>query len=826
MNVYIRDFVHAARTLAKARTFTLVCVVSLGIGMGAIVALATFGRAITAPARGIDTDGLAELLVLPQGPLRLKAGVWATEQWSYPDFQTLRDADTGMALTGWVRESSEVGMKVPDEAELRRVMTLYVSANYFSTFGVTLAKGPGFDPAMDDAPTGEPRVVLSHDFWRVQTSSDPEIVGKSLLFNGVLHTVVGVAPEDFHGHSHFFQAPGSLVFMPFERHPRLKANPLLRDDRTTDWVHIHGRLEPGVDFARANALVTSIVAGLSQRYPSTNEFKASTVEPYASLGAAGRPESRRVLSVMLGLAGAVLLVVCLNISGMMLVRGTIRERELSIRSALGAARQRLVQYLFFEALVLAVVAAVVSGFVLFGIPAIAAWYLGAPVPEEIDLDAANVVIASGLCLLVSLLFGLLPALRFSRPNLISAMKDDAGGGGTQTIRVHRVAAMVQIGIAVPFLVISGVMLDRVRTADLGFPTDGFAAAKLPPPAGEERAANFSIRRVRDNLQQAAGVRSVAVAEGMPVDFDYREFRVGPTGGDTFATAHVTHVGENFLETVGAPLRRGRTITADDRSTGAAVAVISQPLADALFPGKEPIGERVTVTLQDGEEREATVIGVSADFASSQLTTTRLQILLPMPEAFTSTVYLIARGAADDEPQLKAALVTALRDLGVEPLPGVAFSGIVIGQDLLDKSIGDLISESMAVGFAGGLVLVLAALGIIGVVGFMVATRTREIAVRMALGSTRMRVFSLMLADIVKLVIPGVAAGLVIAAVLVRSMESVLGTPLKLGPDPLGIMEPVIYAGASILAVAAALLAGVPAARRATAVQPMIAMRTE
>jgi predicted permease len=826
MNVYIRDFVHAARTLAKARTFTLVCVVSLGIGMGAIVALATFGRAITAPARGIDTDGLAELLVLPQGPLRLKAGVWATEQWSYPDFQTLRDADTGMALTGWVRESSEVGMKVPDEAELRRVMTLYVSANYFSTFGVTLAKGPGFDPAMDDAPTGEPRVVLSHDFWRVQTSSDPEIVGKSLLFNGVLHTVVGVAPEDFHGHSHFFQAPGSLVFMPFERHPRLKANPLLRDDRTTDWVHIHGRLEPGVDFARANALVTSIVAGLSQRYPSTNEFKASTVEPYASLGAAGRPESRRVLSVMLGLAGAVLLVVCLNISGMMLVRGTIRERELSIRSALGAARQRLVQYLFFEALVLAVVAAVVSGFVLFGIPAIAAWYLGAPVPEEIDLDAVNVVIASGLCLLVSLLFGLLPALRFSRPNLISAMKDDAGGGGTQTIRVHRVAAMVQIGIAVPFLVISGVMLDRVRTADLGFPTDGFAAAKLPPPAGEERAANFSIRRVRDNLQQAAGVRSVAVAEGMPVDFDYREFRVGPTGGDTFATAHVTHVGENFLETVGAPLRRGRTITADDRSTGAAVAVISQPLADALFPGKEPIGKRVTVTLQDGEEREATVIGVSADFASSQLTTTRLQILLPMPEAFTSTVYLIARGAADDEPQLKAALVTALRDLGVEPLPGVAFSGIVIGQDLLDKSIGDLISESMAVGFAGGLVLVLAALGIIGVVGFMVATRTREIAVRMALGSTRMRVFSLMLADIVKLVIPGVAAGLVIAAVLVRSMESVLGTPLKLGPDPLGIMEPVIYAGASILAVAAALLAGVPAARRATAVQPMIAMRTE
>jgi predicted permease len=826
MSIYIRDFVHAARTLAKARTFTLVCIVSLGIGMGAIVALATFGRAIMSPARGVDTDGLTELLVLPQGPLRVEAGVWATEQWSYPDYRALREADTGMALTGWIRDSTEVGMKAPDETELRRVTALYVSANYFSTFGVTLAKGPGFDPAIDDATSGEPRVILSHDFWRARTSSDPDIVGKSLLFDGVLHTVVGVAPDDFHGHFHFFQAPGSLVFIPLERHPRLRANPDLRNDRTTDWVRIHGRLEPGVDIRRANAMVTSVVTGLAERYPSTNEFKSAAVEPYASMGAVGRPQSRRVLSIMLGLAGSVLLVVCLNISGMMLVRGTIRERELSIRAALGAARQRLVQYLFFEALVLAVAAAAISAFVLFGIPAIAGWYLGAPVPQEIDLDAANIAIAAGLCLVVSVLFGLLPAIRFSRPSLISAMKDDAGGGGSHTIRVHRLAVMAQIGIAVPFLVISGVMLDRVRTADLGFPTDGLAAAKLPPPAGKAQDANFSIRRVRDNLQQAAGVRSVAVAEGMPVDFDYREFRVGQAGGETFVTAHVTHVGENFLETVGAPLLRGRTITAEDRMAAAAVAVISQPLADVLFPGREAIGERVTVTLEESQQQEFTVIGVSADFASSQLTTTRLQILLPMREASPSTVYLIARGDPGDEPKLKAALETALRELGVEPLPGVAFSGIVVGQDLLEKSIGDLISESMAVGVAGGLVLVLAALGIVGVVGFMVATRTREIAVRIAVGSTRLRVFGLMLSDIVRLVIPGVAVGLVIAAVLIRTMEDVLGTPLRLGPDALGVMEPLIYAGASALAVSAALLAAIPAARRATLVQPMVAMRTE
>jgi putative ABC transport system permease protein len=820
-----RDLAHAFRSLAKARTFTLVCVISLGIGMGALVALATFGRMITSPARLVNTNGLAEVLVLPQGPLRAKAGVWALEPWSYPDYRALRDSESGMALTGWVRDSSEVGTRLPDQTEIRRVETMYVSSNYFSTFGVTLANGPGFDPAIDDATSAEPRVVLSHDFWKSQMAGDPGIVGKTVTLDGVPHTVVGVTPEEFRGHFHFFQAPSSLVFIPLERHPRLKANASLRDDRTVDWLHIHGRLNAGVDLTRANALVSATVAGLAQRYPQTNEYKSATVEPYASLGAAQIPESRRILSVMLGLAGAVLLVVCLNISGMMLVRGTTRERELSIRSALGAARQRLIQHLFFEALWLAVLAAAISGFVLFGIPAIAGWYLGAPVPEEVDLDATNVMIASGLCLVVSVLFGLLPAVRFSRPSLITAMKDDAGGGGSQTIRVHRLAAMVQIGIAVPFLVISGVMLDRVRTADFGFPLDGLAGARVPAIAGTAPDAG-KVRAVRDNLKQAIGVQSVAIAEGMPIDFDYREFRVARADDGQFATAHATRVGENFLETVGAKLLRGRTITADDRMMAAPVAVLSDVLARQLFPGAEAIGEKIKFTLDDGREQEATVVGVTNDFATSQLTTMREQILLPLPEKLTPTVYLIVRGAPGDTPKLQSALEGALRELGVEAMPGVAFPGIVTGQEMTEKSIGDLISESLAVGIVGGLVLVLAALGIVGVIGFMVATRTKEIAIRMALGSTRLAVFRMMLFDIIKLVVPGVVGGLTLAAVLIRTMESVVGTPLTLGPDPLGIMEPLIYAGASAIAVTAAILAGLPAARRATSVQPMVAIRTE
>jgi hypothetical protein len=466
--------------------------------------------------------------------------------------------------------------------------------------------------------------------------------------------------------------------------------------------------------------------------------------------------------------------------------------------------------------------------VLFGIPAGVAWWVGAPVPREFDFDAAAIAISSGLCLLVSVLFGLWPAVRFSRPNLTTALKQDAAGGGRTTIRLHRIAAMVQVGIAIPFLVISGVMLDRVRTADFGFATEGLAAARLPAPADTQRGAGFSIRRVRDSLLQAGGVRAVAVADGMPVDFDYRLFRVTAADGAESVTAHVTRVGETFLETIGAPLLRGRTITPDDRTMAAPVAVISAPLAAQLFPATEPIGKRVRIALEESREQEFTVVGVSADFATSQLTTERPQILLPLDEEPASPVYLIARGAPGDEPRLRGALESVVRDLRLDALPSaeMVFPGIVTGRELVEKSVHDLIWESAAMAVAGGVVLGLAALGIVGVVAFMVAARTREFAVRMALGATRLRVFGLMLSDVVKLVIPGIAGGLGLAAVLIRMLENVMGTPLTVGPTPLGIMEPLIYAAASAAAVCVALLAGLPAARRATAVQPMAAMRSE
>jgi predicted permease len=832
-----KDLRHAARSLARARAFTLVCLISLGVGMGAFVALVTFYRAITSPARLIETNGLVEVLVAPLGPLRAKAGVRALERWSYPDFQELRQADTGMTVTGWAMGSTEIG--IPDTIDREagndrppaRVLTLFVSANYFSTLGVSLARGAGFDSAVDDQPSAPPRVVLIHGFWRNRLGSDPDIVGKTLTLDGVPHTVVGITPEEFHGHFNALnESGGDLgIFVPLERHPRLRADPSLRLNRNVDWVRMHGRLAPGVDIGRANAIVAATMSALSKQYPATNEFKAASVEPYFSQGAANRQEMRSKFGMILGLAGTVLLIVCVNISGMMLVRGATRERELSIRQAVGASRPRLIQFLFFEAVWLAVVGGGLSVLVLFGIPAGIARWFGTTVPPEFDLDLASIAICGGLCLTVSVVLGLLPALRLSRPNLVPALKDNVAGGGQRVSRIQRAAAAIQVAIAVPFLVISGVMLDRVRTAEFGFETEGLVAARVNPAAAPKRGgADVSLRNVRSTLEQASGVTAVTMGDGMPIDFDQRNVRVSRSKGTEFVSAHVTRVAEGYLDALGVRLLRGRSISAEDRSAAARVVVVSEPLASRLFPDGDVLRERLTFALDEGRDEEFTIIGVTADFATSQLTTERPQMLVPLPEKPASAVYFIARGAAGNESRLLSAFENVGRDFGFEFLPSLigVFPEIVTGKQLVEKSLHDVVAESIAVGVAGGIVLMLASLGVLGVIAFMVATRTREIAVRMALGATRPRLLALMLSDVVKLVAPGVVVGLVVGAVLLRTMTEVFGTPLTVGPTPLGAVEPLIYVAAASVAVVVALLGGLPAASRAATVQPMIAMRLE
>jgi putative ABC transport system permease protein len=455
-----RDLVYAGRSLAKARGFTFVCVVSLGIGMAPVIAIPYGARILKMPPPGVNTESLVELVMSPRGSRA------ASNDWSYPDFLDLRDADTGMAMIGWAHGDSEVTFQTPGKEKVASP-TMFVSANSFRAIGVALARGPGFDEKTDDAPTAKPVVIVGYNFWQNRLASDPDIVGKTLTLDGIPHLVVGIAPDQFEGHLGF---QGRALLVPLERHPRLRSDNNVRSNRDIGWVHIHGRLSPGVGMAQARATVSAVTSRLAKEYPSTNELKAGGVHAYDALGSLDRSQFTVLEAIGLTLTGTVLVVVCLNISGMMQVRSATRERELSIRQAIGASRGRLMQHLLSEAIVMAGLGGALGSVVLFNIPSVLSWWVDRPLPlqmqQALRVDLSIIAICVGLCLVTSVVCGLLSATRFSRPVILSSLRDDAGVGGLRVGRVHRVTAALQVAIAVPLIVMSGMSLDRVRNRDI------------------------------------------------------------------------------------------------------------------------------------------------------------------------------------------------------------------------------------------------------------------------------------------------------------------------------------------------------------------------
>jgi predicted permease len=808
----------------KARTFTVVCVASLGIGMGTVIGILIAMRLFFGPPARINTENLVELLMRPQGELVAQRGV-ADEEWSYPDFQDLRQVDTGMTVTAWTVGQSEALLPAGDT---RQVSVMYVSENYFNTLGVTLARGAGFPAGVDDDAAAQPSVILRHDFWRNRLGSDPNILGKTISLNRVPHVVVGVAPEWFVGHLR--EGGGAILWVPLRQHPRLREDKALLSNRSIDWVRIHGRLSPGESKERVNAAVASLMSGLAERYPETNKLESASVETYHPMGAAERREFTALQGVGLGLAGMVLLIVCLNVSGMMLVRDATRQRELSIRQAVGAGRGQLIRYLLCEAAVLAALAGCLALVVILGgLQAVTTWFFGS-VPPEIRVDPALLGSFVGICVVTTLMFGLMPALRFSRADLVSVLKDEAGGGGRRAGRVHRLAAALQLGIAVPFLVMGGVLLDNVRTtasAELGFQPSGLIAAPIDlNSTGDTRERSaLLLQAARDNLAQTAGVASVGIADGLPLDFRGRAVRVSREDDTTTMLLRPTRVDEGYLNTMGIALRLGRGFTAKDVADSEPVAVIAESVAARLFPGAEALGQRLVVTLEERSKRVVRIVGVIADLVADQMSTPRGELLLPLAQHPATQVFLMARGVARNEATaLAPAFRNALRDL--DPDFNAAFasrhtgfsSALITGETLVRNSMNDMLGQSSNAGIAGGVALLLAALGVYGVVGFMVAGRTREIAVRIALGASRGHVLRTLLLDTAKLVAPGVAIGLIIAIFVVRNSF--------VSWYALGGVEPLVYAVAVAIAIGVALLVSLPFARRAASVSPILAMRSE
>jgi predicted permease len=824
MTGYLSDLLHAARTLARTRAFTAVCVVSLGLGMGIVMAILVLIRMVFAPPPGVNSDRLVELVVRPTGQLLAQAGNDVIDTFSYPDYLDVRDAATGMVVTAWSRGD---GLLRPAEHDAAiPVSTMYVSSNYFANVGVPLARGAGFTP-VNDTSRAEAEAVISHRVWQIRFSGDPNIIGRRVMINQTEYTIVGVAPDHFRGHVGGLNNSSYALWLPLSHHPRL-ASGSARFARDAAWVRIFARRSEGTSVAQADGVVRAAMATLAERYPSTNRERAGGAEPYFAPGARLRRQVSVARLLLLGVSGMVLLVVGLNISGMMVVRSAMRQRELAVRVAMGANRWRLVRYHLSEAFVMAALGGAFASAVLFGVPGLAARALNI-MSSSFDFfkpDLWLVLQCVALCFVTSLVLGVLPAMRFSRPSIITQLKNDSAGSGQRVGRLQRFTAAAQAGLAVPFLVICGVYLDQARAtafADLGYSPKGLYAARLNLAsfAKTDDDQRLFVRTVQESLAQAPGVTAVSVGDGMPLDFENRDVRIAREGESAFAVAHSTRIGPGYLETIGTRLIAGRSIDANDRDGSPRVVVLSEPLARRLFPNGEPLGARVSFGFAAAPPRIYTVVGISADLVSTQLGNPRPQLFVSLAQHPVPAVVVIARGTPSD-PAMRASLNNAIA-AGLRLLPGShdpddLFRELITGESLIEISRSDILTMSAAGAIAAAVALVLAMFGVYGVIAFMVATRTREIGIRVALGASRGRVLRDVLGGALALVLPGIGIGLAVAVLWVRQSD----------PSwyPLGGVEPLVYAAAAGTAFFVAVLAGVPSARRAAAVQPMVAMRSE
>lgn len=811
-----RDLIHAARTLLKARSFTAVCVASLGLGMGVVIAIMTFAGSILGTPARVDDRGLIEVVIRAEGALRAKAGNSLVDTWSYPDYLDVRDAVGGMPLSAW--NKGEALYRAEDGTAPVPVSAMYVSSNYFSTIGVVIPRGPGFTAA-DDGSLARPEAIIAHRVWQLRFGSDPNIIGRTITINQTDYVVVGVAPERFRGHVGGLDDAYYQLWLPLSRHPRLTGSESVRLNRDASLVRLLARLPDDTTLAEVDARVRSAMAGLAARFPTSHQERIGGAEPYFPAGAAKRSQMNRARLMMVSLAGIVLLVVGLNLSGMMLVRSAMRERELAVKLAIGASRWRLMQHHLAEAFVLALMGGTLAALVLFGLPAVGAWWsnYSGEVLEIFKLTPWLVLQCIALCFATSLVLGLLPAIRFSRPMIISALKNDSRGG-RRVGRLQRLTAALQAGIAVPFLVIGGIKLDQARVtamADLGFNPRGAYAARLNLAAVGESEADRQrfARAVEQGLAQAPGITSVTLADGMPLDFTYRNTRVTREGESIFTTAHTTRIGPNYLETVGIRLLAGRTIDVRDTAAAEKIVLLSEPLARELFPSRNPIGERVTFGLDGGEPQTYTVAGITADVVTTQMGNPRPQLFVALAQHPTPRMLAIGRATPGD-PSVRRAFEAVTKDADPKFVLGDFFTG----EELVEGSHADILSHGLISGVAATVALMLATLGVYGVIAFTVTMRTREIGVRVALGASRWRVLRDVLGSSLMLVVPGIGVGLLLSVLWVRLVD----------PSwyPLGGVEPLVYTVAAAIAFFVAVLAGIPSARRAAGIEPIIAMRAE
>ena len=799
---------YALRTLLRSPAFTVVALLTLALGIGANTAIFSFVNGVL-------------LKPLPYGNPHRIVMVWEKPPGG------LRNGISTLNFLDWKKQNTvfeHMAASRGDSPTLTgsgdpvQLQASRVSAPYFEIFGIHAALGRTFAPD-EDQPGKSQVVVLSHRLWQARFGGDPKIIGRKLLLDGKPHTVIGVLP----------------AYGPFDRSWRELWLPLAFEphDMTRDyhWFISFALLKPGVTLEKAQAEMDAIGARIAAAYPDSNKGWGVTVERFEDR-VVGRA-LRRALYVLLAAVGAILLIGCANLANLTLARGTAREREIAVRAALGAGRWRLVQHLLAENLLVAMTGGSLGLALGYGMMRgltrlLPRFYL--PAESDVSIDLNILLFTLAVSVLTAVLFGLAPAIHATRVDLVTSMRE-GGRGSTGGARSRLRSALIVSEVALAFVLLSGAGLlvgsfFRLLHVDPGFNSTNVITAGLPIPAArfpEQAQLLQYMRQIGERVGSVLGVRSVAFTNVLPLEGwgDGMPFLIA--GRPMVDRAHRTscfykRVSASYFRTLGIRLLRGRTFNETDRHGAPPVIVINESMADRYFKGEDPIGQRILI--QEilygqpglGSEIAWEVIGIVGDEQVNDLNEKMSPgVYVTFDQSPTNFANMVVAQAADLP---TSAIAAAVHEVDKNQ----ALAHVQTLDQIKSASVADDRLQTLLLAIFAALALLLAAVGIYGVISYSVTQRTHEIGIRAALGASRRGLLALVIRRGMMLTLAGLVFGLAGSLALTRLLSSLL---FGISPrDPVTLLAVV-----AILAGVALLACYIPA-RRAASIDPTVALRYE
>jgi macrolide transport system ATP-binding/permease protein len=789
----LQDLRFGSRMLRRSPGFSILAILCLILGIGANTAVFSWVEGIL--FRPYPAVAHQERLLALTGTARGEAGATSL---SWPDFDDLRRSCT-LVDSFFVSKIMGTTLSVGDRAE--RTIGSIVSANYFDAVGVHPILGRGFDPDEDLGRNAHPVTVISYQLWQGRFKGDPQIIGKTQRLNGVLHTIVGVAPEGFYG---TFVGWGMQFWVPASMEEIFEAGGYKLEDRGARWIEAYVRLKPGVTREQAQQEVSSVAKRLETDYPDTDRGRGAKLWPLWQTPFNNAGTLLPTLEIMLAVVLFVLLIACANVGNLLLVRSFARRHEMTVRLAIGAGRGRLVKQLLTEGLMLSALGAaggVVVAYwcrhalvLLFPARAGVAMHL----PGEIDWRV--LALSAGVCLLATLLLGLVPAMQTGKIDLAGALKSDAagviGGGGSAWVRSSLV--VVQVSLSFVLLVGAGLLLQslqKIRTSSPGFSTQGvlFTAVDLVSAGYDAQRAKSFQDELMDRVKALPGVESAAFARMTPLS--YGSFSSTPIAVDGYQPppeeqpmVQYNEIGPDYFATMGIPLVSGREFTRADDEKAALVAIVNETMAAQYWRGKNPIGERVQV-----QGRWMQVVGVARN--------SKYQSVREKPKPFFYVPwrqnFSVGAGLYIRTPLSAETVATALARVVHALDRNLAPYELITLQEQVDRSTAPQLVAVTLVGILGGLALLLAAIGLYGVMSYAVSQSTRELGLRMALGADASNLLRLVISRGLTLT----AGGVLLGAAGAFALTGLLGNLLyKVSPrDPLAFGSAVVVMTVASLA---------------------------